>query len=176
MHACLPAPPKPQPRALSEAERAGIPDLLHSQRFVDKAPAQVYAELLDDRVYVTRSTRLPDSGRRRRVRERRRQATHPAKANPELCAQLVIGWVLGERFLKHRSGTVARRCGPAGRAHTPDARTAAQCYLRYLHLLYLQPVPTELSTQALNQYAKLASTARPSTHQAPRYSSSLISL
>jgi hypothetical protein len=36
-----------QPRALSQAERHAILDVLHSDRFVDMAPAEVWATLLD---------------------------------------------------------------------------------------------------------------------------------
>ena len=36
------------PRALSIAERQVVGDVLHSERFVDQAQAQVYATLLDD--------------------------------------------------------------------------------------------------------------------------------
>ncbi|CAN5857701.1 hypothetical protein BH23ACT10_BH23ACT10_40550 [soil metagenome] len=82
-----PTPPKPQPRALSDVERQQVRDTLHSDRFVDKAPAQVYAELLDeDRYLASISTMyriLRDDGE---VGERRRQATHPAHVKPELIA------------------------------------------------------------------------------------------
>ena len=82
-----PAPAKPQPRALTPEERAQVLQLLNSERFVDKAPAQAYAELLDEAIYLC-SIRsmyriLADDGQ---VSERRRQATHPAKVKPELCA------------------------------------------------------------------------------------------
>ena len=43
--------PKPD-RALSERERQGVLDELHSERFVDQAPAQVYATLLDEGLYL----------------------------------------------------------------------------------------------------------------------------
>ncbi len=82
-----PAPAKPQPRALTETERAQVRELPHSDRFADKAPAQAYAELLDEDTYVcsqrTMSRILAADGE---TRERRRQATHPAKVKPELCA------------------------------------------------------------------------------------------
>ena len=55
--------------------------------FVDKAPAQVWACLLDQGTYLcsvsTMYRILRESGE---VRERRRQATHPSKAKPELVA------------------------------------------------------------------------------------------
>ncbi|MFC7585799.1 hypothetical protein ACFQYP_20170 [Nonomuraea antimicrobica] len=40
--------PAPHPAALSEQERAQVLAVLRSPRFVDKAPAQVWATLLDD--------------------------------------------------------------------------------------------------------------------------------
>ena len=42
--------PSPQ-RALSVPERQVVLDVLHSDRFVDRAPAQVWAELIDDGTY-----------------------------------------------------------------------------------------------------------------------------
>ena len=47
-----PPPPRmrqrtPQPRALSAVERAEVLGVLHHARFVDQAPASVYATLLD---------------------------------------------------------------------------------------------------------------------------------
>jgi hypothetical protein len=47
--------PRPRPRpalALSDAERAAVLDVLHSERFVDRSPAQVYATLLDEGSYL----------------------------------------------------------------------------------------------------------------------------
>ena len=41
-----------QPRALSLSERQAILEQLHSDRFVDHAPAQVWATLLDEGVYL----------------------------------------------------------------------------------------------------------------------------
>ena len=76
-----------QPRALSQAERHAILDVLHSDRFVDMAPAEVWATLLDDGVYLgsisTFYRLLRQAGE---TRERRRQATHPATVKPELVA------------------------------------------------------------------------------------------
>ena len=76
-----------QPRALSLSERQAILEQLHSDRFVDLAPAQVWATLLDDGVYLgsisTFYRLLRQAGE---TRERRRQATHPATVKPELVA------------------------------------------------------------------------------------------
>jgi putative transposase len=40
--------PRPQPRALSEPERAAVLEVLHHPDHVDEAPATVYAKLLDE--------------------------------------------------------------------------------------------------------------------------------
>ncbi len=39
------------PRSLSPDERQGVLDILHAERFVDKAPYEVYATLLDEGEY-----------------------------------------------------------------------------------------------------------------------------
>ncbi len=80
-------PPRPQPSALSAAERQAILDALHSERFQDQSPYAVYATLLDEGVYLgsirTFYRILHQAGE---VRERRAQATHPARVKPELMA------------------------------------------------------------------------------------------
>ena len=82
-----PTPRRPQPRSLSKSERERVLEVLHSQRFVDKAPAQVWAELLDEDVYLCSiSTMYRLLADQEETRERRRQATHPPAAKPELCA------------------------------------------------------------------------------------------
>jgi putative transposase len=78
---------RPQPRALSAQERQSILDVLHSARFVDMSPAEVWATLLDEGVYLgSESTFYRLLRRVGEVRERRAQATHPAKVKPELVA------------------------------------------------------------------------------------------
>jgi len=88
-------PPKLGPRrprgtpsnALSEAETAELLALLRSPRFVDLAPAQVWAILLDESRYVASiSTMYRVLRANDEVRERRAQATHPTRARPELMA------------------------------------------------------------------------------------------
>ena len=65
-------------------------DILHSERFVDMAPPQIYAALLDEERYVGsistmyRLLRASDE-----VRERRDQRTHGTYARPELMATKV---------------------------------------------------------------------------------------
>lgn len=78
---------KPQPRALSTAERARVREVLNSEEHADKAPAAVYHELLDDGTYLASvSTMYRILREHGEVRERRRQATHPARVKPELVA------------------------------------------------------------------------------------------
>lgn len=78
---------RPQPRALTPAERAGVRAVLNSPEHVDKAPATVYHDLLDDGVYLASvSTMYRVLREHDEVRERRRQATHPARVKPELVA------------------------------------------------------------------------------------------
>lgn len=93
-HRKSPAPPRPtrrepvrQPQALTPAEEEQALSVLHSDRFVDMAPAQVHAILLDEGNYLCSvSTMYRLLRRRGEVRERRRQATHPARVKPELIA------------------------------------------------------------------------------------------
>jgi putative transposase len=83
----IPHQQRRQPRALTEAEQQAILDLLHSDRFVDLAPAEVWATLLDEGVYLASiSTFYRLLRRAGESRERRRQATHPATVKPELVA------------------------------------------------------------------------------------------
>jgi putative transposase len=78
---------RPQPRALTEPEQHKILDVLHSPRFVDAAPAQVWATLLDEGIYLgSISTFYRLLRRAGETGERRRQATHPARVKPELVA------------------------------------------------------------------------------------------
>jgi putative transposase len=72
---------------LSDAESAELIAVLNSQRFVDKAPPQIYATLLAEGTYLCSiSTMYRILGKNSQVRERRRQATHPPRAVPELQA------------------------------------------------------------------------------------------
>jgi putative transposase len=78
---------KPQPRALAPVERAEVRSVLNSPEHVDKAPATVYHELLDQGTYLASvSTMYRVLREHDEVRERRRQATHPARVKPELVA------------------------------------------------------------------------------------------
>jgi putative transposase len=80
------ARPSP-PRTLSEGERAKVLDVLHEPRFVDLAPAEVFATLLDEGSYLcsvrTMYRILAANGE---VRERRDQLRHMNHPRPELLA------------------------------------------------------------------------------------------
>jgi putative transposase len=89
-----PAPPprRPRPvpaRALSDQERAAVLAELHSERFVDCSPAQVWATLLDEGRYLASERTMYRllAARHGGVRERRDQLTHPPYAAPELLAE-----------------------------------------------------------------------------------------
>ncbi len=82
-----PVRPRPTPpNALSGPERHAVLDCLHG-RFVDSAPAQAWATMLDEGTYLASQAtmyRLLRAGGE--TAERRRQATHPARTIPELVA------------------------------------------------------------------------------------------
>lgn len=92
-HQRPPTPRRPRaaraasPRALGPGERQVVLDVLHSERFVDQAPAEVHATLLEEQTYLcsprTMYRLLAEAGE---VRERRDQARHPAYTKPELVA------------------------------------------------------------------------------------------
>ena len=83
-----PPTPRPSPpRALSADERREALEVLHEPRFVDKAPAEVYATLLDEGRYLcsvrTMYRILAEDGE---VRERRNVLRHANHPRPELLA------------------------------------------------------------------------------------------
>ena len=76
------------PRALSEAERSEVFEVLCSPRFADRAPAEVYATLLDEGVYLcSERTMYRVLAENRAVRERRAQRSHPNHPKPEIVAR-----------------------------------------------------------------------------------------
>jgi transposase InsO family protein len=73
--------------ALSEAERERVRTVLNSEEFVDQAPTEVYATLLGRGEYLcSPATMYRILAADAQVRERRRQARHPARTRPELIA------------------------------------------------------------------------------------------
>lgn len=83
----LPARLATPPRALSQAEKAEVRQILDSQRFQDSAPREVYATLLDEGQYLCSwrtMYRILDENDE--VCERRNQLRHPNYVKPELLA------------------------------------------------------------------------------------------
>ena len=84
-----PAParrPSP-PRRLAAQERTAVLEVLHQPEFVDLAPAQVHARLLDrERYLCSERTMYRILEENHEVRERRDQLRHPHYAAPELLA------------------------------------------------------------------------------------------
>jgi putative transposase len=130
---------RPPPRALCSEERARVVEVLHSERFADRAPAQVVATLLDEEKYLCSvRTMYRILAARGEVHERRRRLVHPAYQRPELVAtapnqvwswdltklrgpvkwtyfhlyvllDLFSRFVVGWMLARHESGTLARR-------------------------------------------------------------------
>lgn len=74
-------------RALSDAERDTVLETLSSERFVDRAPAEVVATLLDEQTYLcSERTMYRILAAEAPVRERRNQLRRPAYDKPELLA------------------------------------------------------------------------------------------
>jgi putative transposase len=80
-----PAPP----RSLDAAERQAVLALLHSERFCDAAPAEVYATLLDEGAHLCSERTTIDRilAAEGETRERRAQLVHPVYHKPELLAE-----------------------------------------------------------------------------------------
>jgi putative transposase len=74
-------------RSLDPQERQAVLDQLHSERFWDKAPIEVYATLLDEGTYLcsvrTMHRILAENSE---LKERRNQLRHPQYQKPELLA------------------------------------------------------------------------------------------
>lgn len=82
-----PAKPPATPRKLSATEEAEVLALLHEERFIDLAPAEVYGTLLDEGRYLCSvRTMYRVLAAHQEVRERRAQSRHPAYSKPELLA------------------------------------------------------------------------------------------
>ena len=132
-------PRAPSPRRIEDAERRRILAVLNSDRFVDASPAEVYASLLDEGIYLCSiSSMYRILGAEDAVRERRAQRRHPTYPRPELVARapnevwtwditkvrgpqrriwyhlyvildLFSRYVVGWMLAKHESGALARR-------------------------------------------------------------------
>lgn len=75
------------PRGLSAEEKTGVLAVLHEPRFADQAPAEIFATLLDEGVYLcSERTMYRVLAEKAEVRERRNQLRHPKYPVPELLA------------------------------------------------------------------------------------------
>ena len=108
---------------LTDIERRRILDVLNSDRFVDQAPLEIYAQLLDEGIYLcsvsTMYRVLRDNAQ---VSERRRLARHPKKTCPELVAtapRQVYSW------------DITKLVGPS-RGKYFDAYVMIDIYSRYI--------------------------------------------
>ena len=85
--ATAPVPRPSPPRTLSLVERQTVLETLHSDRFVDQAPATIYATLLDEgRYHCSIRTFYRILAEQAEVKERRNQLRHPVYQQPELLA------------------------------------------------------------------------------------------
>jgi len=80
------AKPRPRPkRALTADDKTKVHQVLNSERFVDLAPRQVYASLLDDDIYLCHwRTMYRILDEHQESNERRNQLKHPPTAIPRL--------------------------------------------------------------------------------------------
>jgi putative transposase len=79
---------RPSHRALCAEEQTAVLAVLHEPRFVDVAPAEVYATLLDEGQYLcSERTMYRLLAVHQEVRERRDQLRHPRYTAPELLAR-----------------------------------------------------------------------------------------
>ena len=85
-----PAPRRVSPvngQALSLLERSDVLGVINQDRYADLAICQIWARELDEgRYWCSMSSMYRIARAAGQSRERRRQATHPAKVKPELCA------------------------------------------------------------------------------------------
>ncbi len=83
------SPPRPAPpRSLAAEERTAVLEVLHEPRFMDLAPAAVWAQLLDEGRYLcSQRTMYRILAANHEVRERRDQLRHPHYAAPQLLAE-----------------------------------------------------------------------------------------
>jgi putative transposase len=74
-------------QALSAAERQAVLTLINTPAYADLSIGQIWARELDAGTYLCSASSMYRIARAAgQSRERRRQATHPAKAKPELLA------------------------------------------------------------------------------------------
>ncbi|MFJ9978353.1 hypothetical protein [Streptomyces cyaneofuscatus] len=82
-----PRKPQAQPSVLTAEERLAVMELMNCGEYAELPPAQIWARELDaGRYYCSVSTMYRILRAKGQAGERRRHATHPAKAVPELVA------------------------------------------------------------------------------------------
>jgi putative transposase len=75
------------PRRISDEERGRVLDELHSERFIDTSPGEIWATLLDEEKYLcSERSMYRILSENQEVRERRNQLRHPQYTKPELLA------------------------------------------------------------------------------------------
>jgi len=75
------------PLSLSFEERSEVLDILHADRFIDKAPREIYAALLDEKSYLCSvRTMYRILEREGELKERRKQVSRPQYTKPEILA------------------------------------------------------------------------------------------
>ena len=85
--ATRPTARRASPRALTRREQVDVLAQLHTERFVDRSPAQVHATLLEEATYLcSPRTMYRILAAHHQLRERRAQRTHPTYAVPRLTA------------------------------------------------------------------------------------------
>jgi len=74
-------------RALTPEERSAVLEVAHSEKYVDKSPAEICATLLDEDTYLcSERTMYRILSSHDEIRERRNQRRHPVYKKPELLA------------------------------------------------------------------------------------------
>lgn len=74
-------------RSLTDDEEKTVIEILNQPRFVDRAPAEIFATLLDEDTYIcSERTMYRILAKNGQVRERRNQLSHPQYQKPELMA------------------------------------------------------------------------------------------
>lgn len=124
--------PRPMPaNRLTAAERAEVLAVLTSAEFVDRTPLQVYAVLLDRGRYLCSvSSMYRVLAEHAMVKDRRRQARHPARVRPELVAT-GPGQVFTWDMPPQAGGTPSKLRGPV-KASYFDAYVMIDIYSRYI--------------------------------------------
>jgi len=110
-----PSLPARSPRALSEEEQSVVRETLNSPRFVDQAPREVYATLLDEERYLCSwRTMYRILEQNQEVQERRDQLRHPNHAKPELVATAPNQLWSWDITLRHEVASITVKTARAG--------------------------------------------------------------